>query len=179
MDCIHSSSSFQVHQSLYQSFGDCTKSTNYNWYKRHFHVPQFFRFPSKGRAIYPSFYFLSILLCGQSGQQSPQFYYTPCKFFMTALADSFSLEFERQQFSRTVLSILADLNNAIVWLVSTYLLISKFSSLCINPLGIVSNAPLIIGITVTFMFQSFFSSLARSWYSSLLSLSFNFTLWSA
>ena len=24
-----------------------TKSTNYNWYKRHFHVPQFFQFPSK------------------------------------------------------------------------------------------------------------------------------------
>ena len=26
---------------MYQSFGGCTKSTNYNWYNRHFHVPQF------------------------------------------------------------------------------------------------------------------------------------------
>ena len=25
----------------YQSFGDCTKSTNYNWYNRHFHVSKF------------------------------------------------------------------------------------------------------------------------------------------
>ena len=28
----------QVHQSLYQFFGDCTKRTNYNWYHRHFHI---------------------------------------------------------------------------------------------------------------------------------------------
>ena len=34
-------------------------------------------------------------------------------------------------------------------------------------------------ITVTFVFQSFFSSLARSRYLSLFSLSFRFTLWSA
>ena len=32
-------------QSLYQSFGDCTKSNNYNWYHYHFHVPQFFSIP--------------------------------------------------------------------------------------------------------------------------------------
>ena len=31
----------QVLQFLYQSFGDCTKSTNYNWYYRYFYVPQF------------------------------------------------------------------------------------------------------------------------------------------
>ena len=30
--------------SLYHSFDDCTKSTNYNWYKSHFHIP---RYPSK------------------------------------------------------------------------------------------------------------------------------------
>ena len=35
---------FQVVQSLNQSF---TKSTNYNWYDRHFHVLQFFQFPCK------------------------------------------------------------------------------------------------------------------------------------
>ena len=36
----------------------------------------------------------------------------------------------------------------------------------------------IIGITVTFMFHSFFNSLARSKYFSLFSISFMFTLWS-
>ena len=30
---------FQVLQSLYQSFSDCTERSNYNWYHRHFHVP--------------------------------------------------------------------------------------------------------------------------------------------
>ena len=30
-----------------QRFSDCTKSTNYGWYHRHFYVPQFFQFPSK------------------------------------------------------------------------------------------------------------------------------------
>ena len=44
---LHPSRYFQVLQSLYQSFSDCTKSTKYNWYNRHFHVPQFFQFPSK------------------------------------------------------------------------------------------------------------------------------------
>ena len=47
LDSLHSSSYFQVLQSLYQFFGNSTKSTDYNWYKRHFHVPQFFKFPSK------------------------------------------------------------------------------------------------------------------------------------
>ena len=32
---------------LYQSFCDCTKSTNDNWYNLHLHVPQFFQFLSK------------------------------------------------------------------------------------------------------------------------------------
>ena len=30
LDDLHSSSYFQVLQSVYQSFGDCTKNTNYN-----------------------------------------------------------------------------------------------------------------------------------------------------
>ena len=81
--------------------------------------------------------------------------------------------------SRTFLSILADLNNALVWMVSTFPLISKFSSPITNPLGIVPRAPITFGIT--FMFHSFlFSSLARYRYSSLFfSLSFIFNLWSA
>ena len=94
--------------------------------------------------------------------------------FYWSLSDSKS-----PQVSKTFFSVLADLNNAIVWTVSTRLVISKFSSLCINPLVTVPIAPTTIGINVIFMFHSFFNSLARSRYFSLFSHSFNFTLWSA
>ena len=105
------------------------------------------------------------------------------------------------QVSRTLLSILADLNNVVVSMISTCPLISKSSSLCTNPLEIlllllfytfdsvphlhcpgtnllvtVPRAPITIGITVTFMFYSFFSFLARFRFLSLFSLSFSFTL---
>ena len=56
------------------------------------------------------------------------------------------------QVSRTLLSILADRNNAVVWIASTRPLISKTSSFCTNP---VPSAPITIGIIVTFMFHSF------------------------
>ena len=71
------------------------------------------------------------------------------------------------QVFRTLLSILADLSNAVHWMVSTHPPISN----SFKPLGIVPSAPITIGITVTFMFHSFFSSLAKSKYLSLLSLS--------
>ena len=84
------------------------------------------------------------------------------------------------QVSRTLLSILADLNNALVQIVSIHPLISKSSSPCTNPLVTLPSAPIIIGITVTFMFHSFFSNfLGSSRYLSLFSLSFSFNLWSA
>ena len=63
------------------------------------------------------------------------------------------------QVSRTLPCILSDLNNAVVWIVSSYRLISKSSSSFINPLGIVPIATITISITVTFMFHIFFSSL--------------------
>ena len=64
LDVLHSSSYFQVLQSLYQSFGDCTKSTNHNWYNRYFHVPQFFQFPSKVQLLilFIFFQFYSVLV---------------------------------------------------------------------------------------------------------------------
>ena len=65
------------------------------------------------------------------------------------------------QVSRTLLSILADLNNAFIWMVSTCPLISESTNLCTNPLTIIPGVPITIGITVTFMF---FSSLAKSRY---------------
>ena len=59
------------------------------------------------------------------------------------------------QVSKTLLSILAFLNNAVVWKVSTRPPTSKSSSLLNNPLVTVPNAPITIGIIVTFMFHSF------------------------
>ena len=76
------------------------------------------------------------------------------------------------QVSRTLLCILADLNNALVSMVSTRPLISKSSSLLTNLLLIVLSAPITNGITVTFMFLNFFSSLAL-----LLLLSLFYSLW--
>ena len=60
------------------------------------------------------------------------------------------------QVFRTLFSILAVLNNAVVWLVSTRPPASKSSSSLNNPFVTVPKAPITIGIIVTFMFHSFF-----------------------
>ena len=78
--------------------------------------------------------------------------------------------------SRTLLYILAILNNAVVWMVSTRPLISKSSSPFNNPLVTVPKAPITI---VTFMFHIFFSYIARSKYLSFFLHSFSFIQWSA
>ena len=83
------------------------------------------------------------------------------------------------QVSRTRLRILAVLSNTVVWIVSTRPQISKSSRTFNNPLVIVPNAPITIGTIVTFIFHSFFNSLARSRYLSFISFSFRFILWSA
>ena len=71
------------------------------------------------------------------------------------------------QVFRILLSIRADLNNAVVWSVSTFLFISKSWNLFTSHLWIVLNVPITTGITVTSIFHSFFSSLARCRYFSL------------
>ena len=95
--------------------------------------------------------------------------FTPLEFFTSVLAlllfhsfESFSQHCKRvvsrwnlslsksPQVSRILLSILADLTNAVVWMVATRPLISKSSSSFTNPLGIVPTAPFTTGITVTF-----------------------------
>ena len=57
--------------------------------------------------------------------------------------------------SRTLLSILADLNDALILMVLVRTPNSNSSRFLTNPLGTVPNAPIIIGITVTFMFHNF------------------------
>ena len=83
------------------------------------------------------------------------------------------------QVSRTCLSILAVLSNAVIWIVSTRPPTSKSSRPFNNPLVTVPNVPITIGTIVTFMFHSFFNSLAKSRYLPFFSLSFRFILWSA
>ena len=60
------------------------------------------------------------------------------------------------QVSRTLLSILAVFNNAVVWMVSTRPPTSKSSRPFNNPLVTVPKAPIPISIIVTFIFHSFF-----------------------
>ena len=50
------------------------------------------------------------------------------EFFIPAVANGFPSEFEWQQVSRTLLSVLVDLNNAVAWMLSTCPLISKSST---------------------------------------------------
>ena len=94
--------------------------------------------------------------------------------FHWSLSDSKS-----PQVSKTLLSILAILNSAVVWMVSTCPPASKSSSPFNNPLVTVLIASITNGTIVTFMFYSFFNSLARSRYLSFFSHSFSFILWSA
>ena len=74
--------------------------------------------------------------------------FTSWEFFTPALADGFLLESEWQQvfssFQDSLLSIQANLNNAVIGMVSTHLLISKSFSSCINPLVIVLSAPILL-----------------------------------
>ena len=113
-------------------------------------------------------------------------------FFFDEVYDSVCLETFSYQFQRMVShwslseskslqvprmhSILADINNAVVWTVPSSLVISKSSGHCTNPLVTVPRAPITIGIIVTFMFHNFLKFLATSRYLSLFSYSFKFTL---
>ena len=77
-----------------------------------------------------------------------------CEFFIPALPDGLSpSDSKSPQVSRTLFSILADFNNAVVWMVSTNPLISKSSSPFAKPFVIVPSVPITSGIT--FMSHSF------------------------
>ena len=64
----------------------------------------------------------------------------------------------------------ADLNNAVVWMVPTRPHISKTASPRTYPLVTIASTQITISITFPFMFQSVFSSLARSRYLSLFTV---------
>ena len=74
--------------------------------------------------------------------------------FSHVLADGLPLEANSRspQISRTILSILADLNNAVVWILSTRPIIFKSFN---NPFVTVPKVPITVGIIVTFIFHSF------------------------
>ena len=89
--------------------------------------------------------------------------------FHWSLSDSKS-----PQVSRTRLSILAVLSNAVDWIVSTLPPISKSYRLFNIALVTVPNAQSLLSCSTPFL-----NSLARSMYLSFFSLSFRFILWSA
>ena len=90
------------------------------------------------------------------------------------MVSHWSLSYKYSQVSKVLLSILANLNNVIVWMVSTLSLISKCPSPCTNPLVTLLSEPITIDIIVIFMFHNFFSFLARSKYLSRFFAFFQF-----
>ena len=80
------------------------------------------------------------------------------EFFSAAFANGIALSDSKSPLvARTLLSILAVLNNAVIWMISTRPQTSKSSSPFNNPLITLPKAPIAIGIIVTFI--SFFSIL--------------------
>ena len=104
------------------------------------------------------FIFLIIISLRVKFSQQPQLVVFHC-----SLSDSKSL-----QVSRTLLSILADLNNVMVWMVPFLLMISNSSIFFSKPLGTIPSASTTNGITSIVMLYGFFSSLDRFKYVSIL-----------
>ena len=89
------------------------------------------------------------------------FFLNPCKIFGLALVFHWSLcDSKSPRVSRTLLSILTDLNNAIVWIVSTWHHISKFFKHLTNPLRIVQLVLPSIIIIIIHSLELFTSAIA-------------------
>ena len=78
------------------------------------------------------------------------------------------------QVFRNLLSILVDLNNAVVWIVSLPLISKSFKTF-INSLGI---APMTIGINVSFIYNNFSVSMKVDIFICLFTFVWFFFLWS-
>ena len=90
-------------------------------------------------------------------------------FFVSFFTPAWSLsDTKSPQVSRTLLNILTNLKNSVVWMVSLYPLTSHSSSPLSKPLEIIPTISITIGITITFMCHTFFSPLARFRYCFLL-----------
>ena len=101
------------------------------------------------------------------------YHYYHCEFFTLVLSDGFTQKSKHPRVCRTLLSIRADFDSAMVWMVSILPLIFNSSIFFSKPL---ESVPTATSITVTFMFHSFFNSLTRTRYLSIFSRSFTFTL---
>ena len=87
--------------------------------------------------------------------------FTYVSFFFPLMTFNWSLSNSKPpHVSRTLLSILADFDNALVWMVSTHVLVSNFSSTFTNPLMTVPSEPIIIIIIIIIIIYSlrFFTS---------------------
>ena len=197
LDDLHTSSNFQVLQSLYQFFDDCTERTNYNWYHRHFHVPQFFS--SLARSKYLSFCSLSFGFTLRSAGTA-KFTIRQVLFFCwlslglvvwLILDDPFVLLLLLFHSLWYFHSSIGWWSFTRVWVTAILQASSYYSgrsqqccrldglhpssyfqasSPYTSSLVTVPSAVITIGITVTFMFHCFFNALARSRYLSLFSL---------
>ena len=119
----------------------------------------------------------------RSKKFSDHYYYhlTPWKFFIPVLTGGFFHgDFKSSHVFGTILSILADFNSTTTSRVSFLPLIILFSRILFQAFDERSRATITTGITVTFMFYSFFfCSLIRTKYFSIFLLYFICMLWSA
>ena len=136
----------------------------------------FFQFPCKVEVLiilYAFFQFYSVVKWDNLAPSLfPDYYYYYyyyyCCYYYYYSLRVFHLGISWRSFSdvwvtvsRTFLSILADINNVVVWMVSTSPLISKSSSPFNIPSVTVARVSIMIWINVTFMFLSFYNSPAR------------------
>ena len=103
------------------------------------------------------------------------YHFTPCKFFTPVLAVGLSLESKWQLIRFPGHFWVFELISTILWSCMALMilpLIFNSTRLASKPLTTIPSAPTIIGITVTFMFYSFFDSLARFKYLFICALLF-------
>ena len=83
-------------------------------------------------------------------------YFAPYKFFTPALADGLLLESEWQQVSSSLQDTSQYSGQSVVWMVLVCPPIPNSFNLLTKPLEAFPSTPIIISITVTFMFHRFF-----------------------